>query len=155
MAYTKCNYFFGCRTYRVSSLRRENGEHSTRGTSGAGPTVVYQWKGQSAVLNACFWFDARISKPFALTTKPSTGPFFGQTINDHARPTGDGNGSHGYLSADPSRFRVASVVPVEFERWRRRCPAISPISSADALDGVYPTLGVDRALAVRGAARVR
>ncbi|CAM9577219.1 unnamed protein product, partial [Hapterophycus canaliculatus] len=52
---------------------------------------------------------------------------------------------------------VASVVPEELERWRRRCPGINPISSLDALDGVtvYPTLGVDRALAVRGAARVR
>ncbi|CAM9674613.1 unnamed protein product [Pylaiella littoralis] len=77
-----------------------------------------------------------------------------QTINDRARPTGESGFPRNFF-ADPSRFRVASVVPDEFERWRRRCPGISPISPGDALDGVYPTLGVDRALAVRGAARVR
>ncbi|CAM9417536.1 unnamed protein product [Scytosiphon promiscuus] len=62
-----------------------------------------------------------------------------------------------YSPTNLTQFRVASVVPEELERWRRRCPGISPILSGDVLDGVteYPTLGVDRALAVRGAARVR
>lgn len=59
--------------------------------------------------------------------------------------------------ADYKRFKVASVVPEELEAWLPRCPGISPISPGDAIEGVgeYPTLGVDRALAVRGAARLR
>ncbi|CAM9800450.1 unnamed protein product [Discosporangium mesarthrocarpum] len=52
------------------------------------------------------------------------------------------------------RFRVASVVPAELDRWILRCPDIVPILSRHAISGtdLYPTLGVDRALAVRGAA---
>ncbi|CBJ25601.1 pantothenate kinase [Ectocarpus siliculosus] len=81
----------------------------------------------------------------------------GQTVDDGVPPTGDGGNASTCYTADPRRFKVASVVPEELERWRRRCPGISPISSTDALAGVqeYPTLGVDRALAVRGAARMR
>ncbi|CAM9757108.1 unnamed protein product [Ectocarpus fasciculatus] len=80
-----------------------------------------------------------------------------QTTDDGVPPTGDEGNASACYAADPRRFKVASVVPEEFERWRRRCPGISPISSTDALAGVqeYPTLGVDRALAVRGAARIR
>lgn len=78
-------------------------------------------------------------------------------IRDDAQPAGDRNGEPNYWLVDPKRFRVASVVPKEMELWLGRCPGISPLSSQDAIDGVheYPTLGVDRALAVRGAARVR
>ncbi|CAM9423271.1 unnamed protein product, partial [Ectocarpus sp. 13 AM-2016] len=81
----------------------------------------------------------------------------GQTVNDGVPPTGDGGNASTCYTVDPRRFKVASVVPQELERWRRRCPGISPISSTDALAGMqeYPTLGVDRALAVRGAARIR
>lgn len=61
------------------------------------------------------------------------------------------------LRLDPQRFRVASVVPEELAHWQRRCPGIRAITSQETLSGVevYRTLGVDRALAVRGAARVR
>lgn len=78
-----------------------------------------------------------------------------KTIGEDALLAGDGDGV--LVLADARRFRVASVVPKELETWLRRCPGIGPISSGDALDGVeeYPTLGVDRALAVRGAARLR
>lgn len=106
-------------------------------------------------------FLVQLTHNQAVRTQPIIPPLFrrlwlfGQTINDHSRPMGDRNEFPGYLPADPSRFRVASVVPDEFERWRRRCPGISPISPGGAIDGVYPTLGVDRALAVRGAARLR
>ncbi|CAM9994172.1 unnamed protein product [Ectocarpus sp. 6 AP-2014] len=80
-----------------------------------------------------------------------------QTVDDGVLPIGDGGNASTCYTADPRRFKVASVVPEELERWSRRCPGISPISSTDALAGVqeYPTLGVDRALAVRGAARIR
>lgn len=68
-----------------------------------------------------------------------------------------GNSEADCLRIDSQRFKVASVVPKELDLWVRRCPGISPILSQDAIDGVeeYATLGVDRALAVRGAARVR
>lgn len=74
---------------------------------------------------------------------------------DGAHLAGDENGV--LVLADAGRFRVASVVPKELETWLRRCPGIGSISSGDAINGVeeYPTLGVDRALAVRGAARLR
>lgn len=78
-----------------------------------------------------------------------------KTIGDGLHLAGDGSGV--LVLADARRFRVASVVPEELDTWRRRCPGIGPIASGDAIDGVkeYPTLGVDRALAVRGAARLR
>ncbi|CAM9846153.1 unnamed protein product [Sphacelaria rigidula] len=60
------------------------------------------------------------------------------------------------LRLNPRRFKVASVVPRELALWLRRCPGVRPITSQEALAGVenYATLGVDRALAVRGAACV-
>ncbi|CAM9565094.1 unnamed protein product [Choristocarpus tenellus] len=53
-----------------------------------------------------------------------------------------------------NRFRVASVVPAEMNRWIERFPGLVPIIPGDVISGIdgYPTLGVDRALAVRGAA---
>ncbi|CAM9760511.1 unnamed protein product, partial [Ascophyllum nodosum] len=61
------------------------------------------------------------------------------------------------LLVDPVRFCVASVVPKEMRLWLRRCRGIISLSSADVIKGLeeYPTLGVERALALRGAARVR
>lgn len=48
-------------------------------------------------------------------------------------------------------------MPEELQQWIRRCPGIRPITSQNVVDGVYdyPMLGVDRALAVRGAAHKR
>ncbi|CAM9136214.1 unnamed protein product, partial [Phaeothamnion confervicola] len=60
-----------------------------------------------------------------------------------------------YVSRGPlrfTRFWAASVVPDEMEKWKRRCPDVRQLTSGDALAGIehYPTLGSDRALAVRG-----
>eukprot|EP00611_Tribonema_gayanum_P006192 TRINITY_DN15482_c0_g1_i1.p1 TRINITY_DN15482_c0_g1~~TRINITY_DN15482_c0_g1_i1.p1 ORF type:complete len:328 (-),score=69.19 TRINITY_DN15482_c0_g1_i1:796-1779(-) len=53
---------------------------------------------------------------------------------------------------------MASVVPREAELWRQRCSAIRCIAGGEGSDVIamaggahYPTLGVDRALALRGA----
>lgn len=68
-----------------------------------------------------------------------------------------GSGASPCLRVDPKGFRVASVVPEELQRWVKRCPGLRPITSREVIEGTedYPTLGVDRALALRGASRLR
>lgn len=57
----------------------------------------------------------------------------------------------------PPLFLLAgAVVPTQHALWRARCPHARAITTADALpcpgpEGCYPGLGVDRALALRGA----